>query len=283
MQILVFFCLIWMLFSEQVGLMMSQSSFEQIFIVVFSISILKFIIILCLPYFIFWKWFSKYFWNQKIQQIPRTEPCVSMEIRYSILTLFIQSLFLTAWVWGSQLNYFKLYPGFGTQGVASEIVGFFTYFILYDTYFYWSHRFLHQGWFYKNIHIIHHQSLNPTPFASYSFHPIETVITIFYMLPFVFFVPISYEMFFVLLVLTDVGNLVGHLGYEFLPRKVYHSKLGGWLTTPTHHNMHHQFSKSNFGLYWRGWDKYFKTLHVKTESEFYRIKDQKDSVSSPAS
>ena len=48
----------------------------------------------------------------------------------------------------------------------------------------------------------------------------------------------------------------------------------GWVTTPTHHNMHHQFSRCNFGLYWGGWDQIFRTLHPKTREEFYRIKDQ---------
>lgn len=29
-------------------------------------------------------------------------------------------------------------------------------FVVEDFYFYWIHRLLHYGWFYKNIHKIHH-------------------------------------------------------------------------------------------------------------------------------
>lgn len=77
-----------------------------------------------------------------------------------------------------------------------------------------------------------------------------------------------------LLVLTDLSNLMGHLGYDLIPYSSRKKWWGRWLTTPTHHNMHHQYSRSNFGLYWNGWDQCFKTLHSKTEEEFYRVKNQ---------
>jgi len=45
-----------------------------------------------------------------------------------------------------------------------------------DFHFYWIHRMLHIPILYKNIHSIHHESFNPTPWSGLSFHPVEGVI-----------------------------------------------------------------------------------------------------------
>lgn len=200
-----------------------------------------------LPYLILWKLFPEKFSRFKIQVTERKEPQTWFEIKYSIF-------------WLNQKNYFNIFNGFGVRGYFTEFKAFIIYFLVYDTYFYWSHRLLHQGWLYKKVHVIHHMSLNPTPFASYSFHPVEAIINLLYFLPLLCFVPMSLEMFILLLVLTDFGNLAGHLGYDFIPKKMWKNRWGSWLTTPTHHNLHHQYSKYNFGLYWRGWDEICKTL-----------------------
>lgn len=254
---------------------MSSSEYLYFFERIFVFLIIKYLVVFGGAYVLLWKIFPKLFFHFKIQQISRRPTAIANEIKFSLITILIQALFLTWLFLGSKHGLFKLHSGFVSRGYATEVVGFFGYFILYDTYFYWTHRWMHEKWLYKHVHQIHHRSLNPTPLASFSFHPIEAVINLFYMLPFVYFFPISYQLFAVLLVLTDIGNLAGHIGYEFIPENLYQSRFGNWITTPTHHNLHHQFSKSNFGLYWIGWDKIFKTLNPKTVDEFHRIKNQK--------
>ncbi len=256
------------------GRTMILNNFFQLFLFILFVSTLKFFVLFVAPYFIFWNWFPKLLWKHKIQQIPRIKPILFFEFSYSMLSVLIQSLFLAFLFWGSRQGYFNMHLGFGSRGYELELLAFISYFIIYDIYFYWSHRLLHFGWFYKNVHSVHHRSTNPTPLAAYSFHPIETLINVFYMLPFVFIFPVSYETFIVLLLLTDLSNLGGHFGFELFPLKAINSKFGNWLTTPTHHNLHHQHSKTNFALYWNGWDEIFKTSHPRTRSEFYRIKNQ---------
>ena len=99
-------------------------------------------------------------------------------------------------------------------------------------------------------------------------------MSLLYFYPVLYFFPMSAELLLLLIVLTDLGNLAGHLGYDLLPRFMWSTNRGNWVTTPTHHNMHHQFSRCNYGLYWGGWDQFFNTLHPKTREEFYRVKDQ---------
>jgi methylsterol monooxygenase len=48
-------------------------------------------------------------------------------------------------------------------------------FLLEDTWFYFIHRLLHHGWFYKNIHKIHHEHNAPFGIAAEYAHPVENI------------------------------------------------------------------------------------------------------------
>lgn len=47
---------------------------------------------------------------------------------------------------------------------------------LHDTWFYWTHRLLHWGPLFRNVHYVHHRSIVPTAFTGYSFHIVEAAI-----------------------------------------------------------------------------------------------------------
>ncbi|EFA78624.1 C-4 methyl sterol oxidase [Heterostelium album PN500] len=49
-------------------------------------------------------------------------------------------------------------------------------FLLEDFYFYWIHRLLHQGFWYKHIHKIHHDHSAPFGITAEYAHPIETLL-----------------------------------------------------------------------------------------------------------
>lgn len=257
-----------------------MSLFIEIFILVFILAVLKYALIHGFSYLYFWKLNPNWIQPYKIQVPERTAPKPMLELKYSAITLVIMSLVLTFITYFSEFGlqvgapqYFKVFLNFGSHGVGLEIFSIIFYVFFYDAYFYWTHRWMHSGWLYKKIHSVHHRSINPTPFATYSFHPLEAFINIFYLVPFLYFFPVSLSTLWALLIFSDLSNWNGHVGYDFLPKwSINFLKTWGGITTPTHHNMHHQFAKSNFGLYWSGWDRFFKTLHPNTESEFLKIK-----------
>jgi sterol desaturase/sphingolipid hydroxylase (fatty acid hydroxylase superfamily) len=226
-------------------------------------------------YLVFWKLFPQKFRRFRIHQKERQLPRPWFEFQYSMITVVIQSLLLYLLYLGAQHGIFDVYSGFLSRGWSPVIQGVVVHFLVYDCHFYFTHRLFHTPWLYRHIHIIHHRSLNPTPWATYSFHPLEALSNFSYIFLVVWITPFSWELLVAILILTDLGNIGGHLGYDLVPRKAWSAWWGRWLTTPTHHHMHHIYPHFNFGLYWRSWDHYLKTLHPKTESEFYRVKDQK--------
>jgi sterol desaturase/sphingolipid hydroxylase (fatty acid hydroxylase superfamily) len=56
-----------------------------------------------------------------------------------------------------------------------------------------------------------------------------------------------------------IMNVMGHLGYEIFPKGFINSSIGKWQNTSTNHNIHHQESNYNFGLYFTFWDRIMGT------------------------
>jgi Delta7-sterol 5-desaturase len=128
-----------------------------------------------------------------------------------------------------------------------------------DTYFYWFHRFLHHPKIYYRLHKVHHTSIDPNPFTTYSFHPLEAAILFFgyRLVPSIIPVhPIAVDIW---LLLTLLNSIVIHLGYEIYPRWFTQSWLTNWKTPSTHHNMHHEQFHGNYGLIFTWWDKLMGT------------------------
>ena len=92
------------------------------------------------------------------------------------------------------------------------------YFFLFDTYFYWLHRWMHKEPVYSWVHKLHHKSTSPNLLTTLSVSPLESLIN-------GGFVPLFLTVFTVhdatvaLIVPTNIiMGLYVHSGYEMLPR-----------------------------------------------------------------
>jgi sterol desaturase/sphingolipid hydroxylase (fatty acid hydroxylase superfamily) len=57
-------------------------------------------------------------------------------------------------------------------------------------------------------------------------------------------------------------NAMGHAGVELMPRWWLSSRLTRWISTTTHHNLHHAGSfNHNYGFYFTWWDRLMGTEH----------------------
>lgn len=119
------------------------------------------------------------------------------------------------------------------------------------THFYFTHRLLHTPWLYANVHVSHHESTNPGPWSSTSFHPIEGLIFYSQYLIVPLGVSLPWHVWLAFKCGVVVGTLNGHLGYDL-----------GWWTGPVHHYHHHHLKNCNYGGVPFGfWDRVMGTSY----------------------
>lgn len=138
-------------------------------------------------------------------------------------------------------------------------VSILIYLFIHDTYFYWTHRAMHHPALFKATHLTHHRSRQPTPWAAFSFHPWEAIISA-WLLPLVtFFIPIHAGAVFFLLIFMTLCSVVNHAGWEMFPKSFTDGIFGKIFISACHHNVHHKDYNANYGLYFRFWDDWMGT------------------------
>jgi sterol desaturase/sphingolipid hydroxylase (fatty acid hydroxylase superfamily) len=65
-------------------------------------------------------------------------------------------------------------------------------------------------------------------------------------------------------------NTIGHSGYEVFPARRDGRPMFDFLTTTTHHDLHHATARSNYGLYFTWWDRWMGTEHADYYARFAR-------------
>ena len=147
--------------------------------------------------------------------------------------------------------------------------------VLHDAYFYWMHRGLHLRMMFRRAHAAHHLSRTPTSWAAYAFAPIESVFEALYvpivLLGLSLFGPVYPLAIFIFLGHQIARNAIGHSGHELAWSGFTRSPLTRWLTTTTHHDLHHSEGRSNFGLYFTWWDRMMGTEHPKYHERFEAV------------
>ncbi len=143
--------------------------------------------------------------------------------------------------------------------------------LIHDTYFYWMHRLIHHPRLFRLFHLVHHKSVNPSPWAAYAFHPLEAVLESMIFVIFLFTIPINGWHLFAFFVISLSYNVYGHLGFELYPAGFNKHWLGKWLNTSVSHNMHHRYFKGNYGLYFMFWDRMMGTLSVQYDKAYDEV------------
>lgn len=127
--------------------------------------------------------------------------------------------------------------------------------LLHDTWFFWTHRLMHRPWWFRKMHAVHHDSRPPTAWAAMSFHPWEALTGAIVIPLLVFVVPIHVAMLGAVLAIMTLMGVTNHMGWEMFPAWLVKGNAGKYLITASHHELHHQKYRCNYGLYFRHWDR----------------------------
>lgn len=131
--------------------------------------------------------------------------------------------------------------------------------VIHDALFYWMHRAMHWRGLFSTMHRVHHQSVHPTTFAAYSFHPTEALAQALMVTAIIYMVPVHPLAFLIFQTFSTAYNVYGHCGREFYPSDMATHRWGRWINTSTAHALHHASGHGNYGLYFLWWDRWFKT------------------------
>lgn len=181
---------------------------------------------------------------------------IRREIGWSLVSAVIYGVPAGIVIWGWQAHgWTRIYTNLSAYPVWWLPVSVLIYLLLHDTWFYWTHRWLHWPPAFRLAHAVHHASRPPTAWAAMNFHPIEALSGAVVIPALVMVVPIHVFMLGLVLFIMTVMGITNHMGWEIFPRALIHSRLGGWLITASHHQRHHEHYPCNYGLYFRLWDR----------------------------
>lgn len=221
---------------------------------------LRYFILTGLTYLLFYKILRLKVIRLKIQQkFPKHTDYVR-EIKHSLFTILIFAGYGFLIFDADFKKWTKIYDKIYDHSFIYMIFSILLAIFIHDTYFYFMHRALHHRKIFRYVHLIHHKSKNPNPFSAYSFHPLEAVFEGAVILIIVFTIPIHKIAIAFFMLFMILFNIYGHLGYELIPKRIANSTVGKWINTATNHNLHHEKSKNNYGLYFTFWDRIFNTL-----------------------
>jgi sterol desaturase/sphingolipid hydroxylase (fatty acid hydroxylase superfamily) len=138
----------------------------------------------------------------------------------------------------------------------------------HDTYYYWTHRLMHHPRIFRRVHLRHHRSNNPSPFTAYSFDMPEALLMASFVLIWPWIVPTPWGATGLFMLHQILRNTLLHCGYELMPASADGRPMLDWLTTTTHHDLHHAQAGWNYGLYFTWWDRWMKTQHPEYETRY---------------
>jgi len=235
----------------------------------------RYFIVALIGFMLFYVIFRRKYFYLKIQQkFPQNKDYIR-ELFYSIVTMSIFSLIVVVLNSPPIAEQTTRYQSIETYGWAYYFCVFPVLFIMHDLYFYIMHRIMHHPALFKYIHLVHHKSTNPSPWAAYAFHPLEAIIEQGIVIIFYFTLPVHITHLAIFFLFSIIYNVYGHLGYELYPKGFNRTKIGKWINTSINHNQHHQYFKGNYGLYTLIWDRLFDTIRKDYDNQFENISNRK--------
>jgi sterol desaturase/sphingolipid hydroxylase (fatty acid hydroxylase superfamily) len=224
-----------------------------------SLVFFRYLLFAAPAYVLFYVWRRKHFYQRKIQKYFPDRSKIMFEVKHSMLAALVFGLFMLLIVVMNSNGLTMIYHDLRKYGYLYLFFSWVVLVLLHDTYFYWTHRLMHHRALFRWVHRVHHQSHNPTPWASFSFHPLEALVEFAFLPVVVCIMPLHPVVILGWSLWMIVWNVLGHLGFELFPKRALSHPAFRWFNTSTHHNLHHQRSRGNFGLYFNFWDTWMGT------------------------
>lgn len=234
-------------------ILLKLSSLE-LWLLLFALLLTRYLFVAGIPYLWLYVIGKNQYKNMKIQENYPSKRQMLKEVKYSVITLFIYSTGIWIFLYWLRNGYTKNYTDIDELGFPYFVISIFLMIVIHDAYSYWIHRIIHHKWLFKYVHLLHHKFKNPSPWCAFAFHPFESILTMGIIPIILFAIPwhnLALAIFITGIIIYDTFV---HLGYNVKWFKVFK-----YQNTPLDHDVHHQNSKYNFGLYFTFWDRLMGT------------------------
>ena len=241
--------------------------FAAVFPIIATIETGRYLITAGLISLIIWAFRSVHYAALKIQ----TRKALSGDYRRDVLASLRTALIFSVVGFGMYLahkaHWLTIYHDFSVKGPLYFAVTLVAMILAQDAYFYWTHRAMHHPRLFRTFHWTHHKSKTPTPWTAYAFDAPEALVMVAFVPLWAAVVPMHDLAIFTFVTWQIVRNVMGHAGVEMHPVSGQPSRLFGWWNTTTHHDLHHQNGRANYGLYFTWWDRWMGTEHPDYQAE----------------
>ncbi|HET9486102.1 MAG TPA: sterol desaturase family protein, partial [Chryseosolibacter sp.] len=130
---------------------------------------------------------------------------IRREIWWAFLsTLVFVVLACIAW-WLYQQGVTRVYENVYQYTLWYLIVSPVLLLLLYETYYYWLHRWMHFPKVFRIVHRVHHESRQPTVFTSFAFHPFEAFLQLAFFPLIILVIPFHYITLFIVFTIMSVS------------------------------------------------------------------------------
>lgn len=242
---------------------------------VFLVYVLIFFLAISLRYFVaagvfYWYYYvaqNEKFSTKRLSRRGYKKGQIRKEIIWSIKSsaIFAAVGAGTYWLWQKDLT--AVYTDVSQYGYWYLPASLAIIFFLHETYYYWVHRWMHHPSVFRIVHKVHHDSLTPTPWTAFSFHPWESLIEALILPLILLVVPVHFSVLVFYLIFMTISSVINHLDIEIYPEVFMKSKIGKQFIGATHHHYHHEEFKTNYGLYFTFWDRLMGTESAKMETK----------------
>jgi sterol desaturase/sphingolipid hydroxylase (fatty acid hydroxylase superfamily) len=250
---------------------MGSASFWAVWAHNFAFDAGRYVVAAVAAFLVFWVWRRERWRHRLINGEYASRRHIGREIAYSASTAVVFSLVGSGVWYGARAGVFRVYPAVAEHGWAYFAFTVVLLVVAQDAYFYWTHRAMHHPLLFRHVHLAHHRSNNPSPFAAYAFAPAEALVHAAFVPLMLLWLPVHMVAVFVFLAFMILRNVLGHLGIELFPRWFARSRWTRWSTTTTHHALHHRRVGTNYGLYFTFWDRWMKTTDPAYEAAFEEV------------
>lgn len=239
----------------------------RVFPTIFSLEAGRYLITAGLFSLIIWAFWRSHYAARKIQTRSATAQDYRREVLASLRTALIFSITGFGMYCAHSAGWLTIYEDFKVKGPLYFVATLVAMILAQDAYFYWTHRAMHHPRLFRTFHWTHHKSKTPTPWAAYAFDVPEAIVVVAFVPLWAALVPMHDLAIFAFVTWQIVRNVMGHTGVEMYPVSGKPSRLFGWWNTTTHHDLHHQNGRSNYGLYFSWWDRWMDTEHPDYQAE----------------